>query len=515
MPSKTIKRILSAKVYDVARETPIDALQFLSEQLGNRILAKREDLQPIYSFKLRGAYNKIAQLSAAQQRKGVVAASAGNHAQGVALSAHRQKTRATIVMPVTTPAIKIRSVKTLGGNWTKVILHGDRFDDACQHAVQLARETGATLVHPYDDPDVIAGQGTIGMEILRQVPGPLEAIFVPVGGGGLIAGIGTYIKYLRPEIRIIGVEARESACLEAALAAGRRVTLPHTGIFADGVAVATIGKETFRLARQCVDEVVTVSNDEICAAVKLIFDDTRAIMEPAGALSLAGLIRYVKKKRIRNKTLVTINSGANVNFDRLRYVSERYGVGQQTEVMLGITIHERAGALLSLCDALVGHDITEFSYRYHDSQQANVFVGVIVEQGVNGRKTLIRQLRKQGFDLVDLSGNELAKLHVLHMVGGRIPSAEKERIFRFEFPERMGILREFLTRMQQRWNISLFHYRQHGGAYANVLIGLQDIPDKATNIEAFLKHWEFPYCEETDNPAYRLFFSSESPVKQR
>jgi len=507
--SKYIKRILSAKVYDVARETPIDQLQFLSGQLGNQVLAKREDLQPIFSFKLRGAYNKIAHLSVAAKKRGVVAASAGNHAQGVALSAARLKTRATIVMPVTTPAIKIRSVKTLGGDWAKVILHGDRFDDACQHAIQLAKTSGATLVHPYDDPDVIAGQGTIGMEILRQIPGPLDAIFIPVGGGGLIAGIGTYIKYLRPDIRIIGVEAEESACLDAALTAGRRVTLPKPGIFADGVAVATMGKETFRLARHCVDEVVTVSNDEICAAVKLIFDDTRAIMEPAGALSLAGLIAYVKKNRMRGKTLLSINTGANVNFDRLRYVSERYGVGQQTEAMLGITIHERAGSLLSLCDALVGHDITEFSYRVHSTQRANVFVGVTLEQGVNGRKTLIRQLKQKGFDLIDLSGNELAKLHVLHMVGGRMPCSEKERIFRFEFPERKGILREFLTRMQQRWNITLFHYRQHGGAYANVLIGLQDIPDNPADIDEFLKQWEFPFLEETDNPAYQLFFGPE------
>ena len=508
MPSKYIKRILSAKVYDVARETPIDRLKFLSEQLGNQILAKREDLQPIYSFKLRGAYNRIAHLSAAEKKKGVVAVSAGNHAQGVALSASHQKTRATIVMPVTTPAIKIRSVKTIGGDWAKVILHGDRFDDACQHGVQIAEASGATLVHPYDDPDVIAGQGTIGMEILRQIQGPLEAVFVPVGGGGLIAGIGTYIKYLRPDIKVIGVEAQESACLDAALRAGRRVTLPKTGIFADGVAVATIGKETFRLARQCVDEVVTVNNDEICAAVKLIFDDTRAIMEPAGALALAGLIRYVKKKRIRRRNLLTINTGANVNFDRLRYVSERYGVGQQTEAMLGITIQEKAGALLSLCDTLVGHDITEFSYRYHHAQRANIFVGVTLEQGVNGRKKLIQQLKKKGFDLVDLSGNEMAKLHILHMVGGRIATMEKERVFRFEFPERMGILREFLTRMQQRWNISLFHYRQHGGAYANVLIGLQAVPNSPADIDEFLKQWEFPFVEETDNPAYQLFFGA-------
>ena len=411
MSSKTIKRILSAKVYDVARETPIDQLQFLSGQLGNQVLAKREDLQPIFSFKLRGAYNKIAHLSVAAKKRGVVAASAGNHAQGVALSAARLKTRATIVMPVTTPAIKIRSVKTLGGDWAKVILHGDRFDDACQHAIQLAKSSGATLVHPYDDPDVIAGQGTIGMEILRQIPGPLDAIFIPVGGGGLIAGIGTYVKYLRPDIRIIGVEAEESACLDAALTAGRRVTLPKPGIFADGVAVATMGKETFRLARHCVDEVVTVSNDEICAAVKLIFDDTRAIMEPAGALSLAGLIRTIKKKRIRNKHLLTINSGANVNFDRLRYVSKRYGVGQQTEALLGITIDEQAGTLLSLCDALVGHDITEFSYRYHNSQRANVFVGVTLEQGANGRKTFVQQLKKKGFDVLEAaSGLQALKM---------------------------------------------------------------------------------------------------------
>ncbi len=504
--SPYIKRILEAHVYEVAHETPIHELATLSEQIGNRVLIKREDLQSVFSFKIRGAYNKISRLSPAAKRRGVIAASAGNHAQGVALAAHHHGINGTIVMPITTPTIKVDSVRRFGGKHIKVILKGDRFDEACAYAEELAKKRNATFVHPYDDPEVIAGQGTIGMEILRQHTGPLDAIFVPVGGGGLIAGIATYVKYLQPEIRIIGVEAEESACLTAALKAGRRVKLSHTGIFADGVSVSQVGKEPFRLARKYVDETITVSNDEICAAVKRMFDDTRSIAEPAGALALAGLLRFTRERRPKNRTFMAINSGANVDFNRLRYISERYGVGLETECLLAVTIPERPKSLVRLCDALAGHDMTEFNYRYSGAEEAHVFVGAQVN-GQTARNALIKSLRKSGLPTVDISGNELAKMHVCHMVGGRALSPREERLLRFEFPERPGILREFLTVMRGRWNVSMFHYRQHGGTSANVLVGLQYIENSDHDIDEFIKELGYPCIDETANPAYRLFLA--------
>jgi len=505
MPAGYIKKILDAGVYDVAVETPVHELPFLSTSLKNRILVKREDLQPVFSFKLRGAYNKIVHLTKDQRKKGVVAASAGNHAQGVALAAAKIGIKAIIVMPVTTPAIKVRAVSEIGGENVNIILFGDRFDESSKHACQLAENKKMTYIHPYDDPDVIAGQGTIGMEILRQVSGPLDAIFVPVGGGGLIAGIGSYIKYLRPDIKVIGVEAEDSACLKAALENGRRVKLKHTGIFADGVAVSQIGKEPFRIAKQCVDEVITASSDEICAAIKDLFDDTRSIAEPAGALALAGLKNYVIANKTKNRSYLVVESGANVNFDRLRYVSERYEIGQHTEALLAVTIPETPGSLVKLCEIFEGHDISEFNYRYADKNTANVFVGMNVQRGNADRDKLLRKLDNCGFTTVDLSDNALAKMHVCHMIGGHSNHENSEQLYRFEFPERSGILKEFLTVLRGRWNVSLFHYRRHGGSYANVFIGLQKIPGTRHSMKAFLKELNYPYVCETENPAYQIF----------
>jgi len=505
MPAGYIKRILDATVYDVAVETPIHELPFLSSTLKNRVLVKREDLQPVFSFKLRGAYNKMVHLSPEQRKWGVVAASAGNHAQGVALAACKLGIPATIVMPVTTPAIKVRAVAEIGGKHVSIILHGDRFDESSVHAQKLSIQKNRTFVHPYDDPDVIAGQGTIGMEILRQISGPLDAVFVPVGGGGLIAGIGSYIKYLRPKIKVVGVEAEDSACLKAALDKGRRVKLKHTGIFADGVAVSQIGREPFRIAQQCVDDVITASSDEICAAIKDLFDDTRSIAEPAGALALAGLKLYAKQHKLKNSTLLAIESGANVNFDRLRYVSERYEIGQHTEALLAVTIPETPGSLVQLCKIFSEHDISEFNYRYADNTRANVFVGVHVTGGDSDRTKLFRKLESCGFSTVDLTDNALAKLHVCHMIGGHAGLMKNEQLYRFEFPERSGILKEFLTVLRGRWNVSLFHYRRHGGTYANVFIGLQKIPGTRHSMNVFLKELGYPYVCETENPAYKLF----------
>lgn len=505
MLSSYIKRILEATVYDVAIETPIQLMNTMSTKLGNTVLVKREDMQPVHSFKLRGAYNKISKLSPARRKNGVVAASAGNHAQGSAMAACRLGVKATIIMPLTTPRIKIDAVKCLGNSEVEIILHGDRFDEANRYAQEYAKKQGATLIPPYDDPDVIAGQGTIGMEILRQWSSPLHAIFVPVGGGGLIAGIAAYIKYLRPEIKIIGVESEDSACLAAALRAGRRTQLKSCGIFADGVAVAQIGCEPFRIARTCVDEVITVSTDEICAAIKEMYDDTRCITEPAGALSLAGLKKMAQTRRWKNKVLLNIASGANMDFDRLRYVSERYQIGQRTEVILAVTIPETPGSLLHLSETLQKHSITEFNYRGGEAGPANIFVGIQVRGGAPDRIELLQQLRANGYGVTDLSGNELAKTHVGHMIGGHTGKVINERIFRFEFPERAGILREFLSLMRGRWNISLFHYRRHGGIYANVLTGLQTIPDNPHNVEDFLNELNYPYIEETNNPAFHLF----------
>ncbi len=505
MSEKYVKQILNAAVYDVAEETPVHELPFLSMAIQNRVLVKREDLQPVFSFKLRGAYNKICKLSPKEREYGIVAASAGNHAQGVALSARKLHCQATIVMPVTTPAIKVRAVRKLGGRYVEVVLRGDSFDESNTFALDLATKKEATYIHPYDDPDVIAGQGTIGMEILRQVSSDLHAVFVPVGGGGLIAGIGSYIKYLRPDIKVIGVEADDSACLKSALEAGRRVILKKTGIFADGVAVARVGKEPFRIAKRCVDEVLTVNSDEICAAIKDLFDDTRSIAEPAGALALAGLKLYAKREKVKGQQLLAVESGANINFDRLRYVSERYEIGQHTEVLLGVTIPESPGSLVKLCEIFAGHDISEFNYRYSDQATAHVFVGVHINGGESDRDTLQRKLQECGFVSNDMTDNALAKLHVCHMIGGHAGLGNNEHLYRFEFPEREGVLKEFLTVLRDRWNISLFHYRRHGGSYANVFVGLQEIPGKKHDVNDFLMELGYSYVCETNNPAYCMF----------
>jgi threonine dehydratase len=504
MPKTYVKRILDARVYDVAIETPIDEAPLLSSRMGNTVLLKREDLQPVFSFKLRGAYNKMVQLTDAQKKRGVIAASAGNHAQGVALSGTKLGIKATIVMPRTTPQIKVDAVRARGG---KVILHGDTYDEASAYARQLVKEKGMTYVHPYDDPDVIAGQGTIGMEILRQHSGDLDAVFVPVGGGGLCAGVAAYIKYVRPEIKVIAVEPEDAACLDAALKANRRVVLPHVGIFADGVAVAQIGKETFRILKQTVDEVVTISTDEMCAAIKDIFDDTRSISEPAGALALAGLKKYAEKKKLKNKTLLAIDSGANTNFDRLRYISERTEIGEKREAVLAVTIPERPGSFKTFCKTIGKRNITEFNYRLADNNEAHIFVGLQVSPEGNDLKTLLRQLKAKKYPVVDMTDNEMAKLHVRHMVGGHAPHADDEVVYRFQFPERPGALLDFLNVLGQRWNISMFHYRNHGAAFGRVLVGLQIPKKERKELEKYMNELNYFYREETDNEAYKLFLS--------
>jgi threonine dehydratase len=504
MPQSYIDKILRARVYDVAVETPLELAPRLSRRLGNDVYLKREDLQPVFSFKLRGAYNKIVHLSAAERARGVIAASAGNHAQGVALAAQRLDIAALIVMPKTTPAIKVEAVRRLGA---KTVLHGDSYDDAYQHALALGAEKGMTFIHPFDDPEVIAGQGTIATEILRQHADPIEAIFVPVGGGGLIAGVAAYVKYVRPEIRVVGVEPEDAPTLQRALAAGQRVTLAQVGLFADGVAVRQIGEETFRVARECVDEVVLVSTDEICAAIKDVFDDTRSVAEPAGALSVAGLKRYVKERGTRGATLVAIDSGANINFDRLRHVAERAEIGERREALLAVQIPERPGAFLQFCKTLGRRGITEFNYRYADAVDAHVFCGVELSHGDEEREELVGRLRERGYPVTDLSDNETAKLHIRYMVGGHAPQARHERLFRFEFPERPGALLDFLGGLSRDWNISLFHYRNHGAAYGRVLMGIQLPADELRAFRDFLAGRGMEYAEETDNPAYRLFAS--------
>ena len=504
MPNSYVEKILKARVYDVALETPLDPAPNLSRRLGNRVLLKREDLQPVFSFKLRGAYNKIIQLSPEVRARGVIAASAGNHAQGVALAAQRLGIRALIVMPKTTPEIKVNSVRSFGA---ETVLHGNTYDDAYQHAVKLAAEQALTFVHPYDDPDVIAGQGTIAMEILRRQAGDLHAVFVPVGGGGLIAGISAYVKYLYPAIRVIGVEPDDAACMYRALEAGERVTLDQVGIFADGVAVRQVGEEPFRIARQCVDEMILVTPDEICAAIKDIFDDTRSIAEPAGALAVAGLKKYVQREGIRDQVLVAIDSGANMNFDRLRYVAERAELGERREALLAVTIAECPGSFRRFCDVLGLRGITEFNYRYADPSQAHVFVGVQMHGDEAGKNTLIEKLLGMGYPVTDMTDNEMAKLHIRYMVGGRATQVQDERVFRFEFPERPGALLRFLNRMGERWNISLFHYRNHGADYGRVLVGIQVPASDEVAFQTFLRELGYPFWEESDNPAYSLFLS--------
>lgn len=501
-----LKRILTSRVYDVVSETPLDRAGKLSRALGNEILLKREDTHAgVFSFKIRGAYNRMAQLSAAERARGVIAASAGNHAQGVALAAQKLGMRAVIVMPRTTPEIKVSAVAAREAD---VVLEGDSYDDAYEHARRLEAEQGLVFVHPYDDVDVIAGQGTIAMEIFRQHRGALDAIFVPVGGGGLIAGIAAYTKALYPHVAVIGVEPEDAACLHAALASGERVVLPRVGLFADGVAVKQVGALPFELAKTSVDEVVRVSTDEICAAIKDVFEATRTLAEPAGALSLAGLKRWVAQHDARGKTLVAIESGANVNFDRLRYIVERAEVGEHREALLSVAIPEVPGSFLAFVKHLEGRSITEFNYRFADTTGAHVYVGIGLHDGLAGRDQLVARLRKAGFGVTDLTGNEVAGLHVRFMVGGRAPDAVKsERVMRFEFPERPGALREFLTKLGGRWNITLFHYRNHGAAYGRVLVGL-DVPEEELDaLSLFVSELGYESHSESDNPAYRLFLS--------
>jgi threonine dehydratase len=507
MADNYLKKILNSRVYDVAIESPLDYASSLSRRLGNDVWLKREDLQPVFSFKLRGAYNKISGLSEAQCANGIIAASAGNHAQGVALAANRRSVKALIVMPRTTPGIKVNAVKALGG---KTLLYGDTYDEAYEHALQLAEERDMVFIHPYDDPDVIAGQGTIAMELLQQHRDPLDAVFVPVGGGGLIAGIAAYLKALRPEIRVIGVEPEDAPCMYEALRHNRRVVLDQVGIFADGVAVRQVGKETWKVARKLVDEVILISTDEMCAATKDIFDDTRSMSEPAGALAVAAIKKYVEQTGARNETLVAINSGANINFDRLRYVAERAELGERREALLAVTIPERPGSFLKFCRTLGKRGITEFNYRYADASDAHIFAGVQLSGGDDEREELIGKLAGEGYPVVDMTDNEMAKTHIRFMVGGRARGVENERLYRFEFPERPGALLNFLSSMGKGWNISLFHYRNHGAAYGRVLVGIQ-VPDQdKKRFSEFLDELGYVNFEELDNPAYSLFLGPQS-----
>jgi len=504
-----LERILKARVYDVAIQTPLELARGLSKRLGNRLYLKREDLQSVFSFKLRGAYNKMANLPAQTLKRGVITASAGNHAQGVALAAQKLRCRAVIVMPVTTPRIKVDAVAARGA---EVVLHGDSYDEAHAHAVRLKRRRGLAFVHPYDDPDVIAGQGTIGMEILRQRTGALDAIFVPVGGGGLIAGIAAYVKALRPSVRVIGVEPIDADAMARSLRAHRRVTLDQVGLFADGVAVKRVGRETFRLCERLVDRVVRVDTDEMCAAIKDVFEDTRVILEPAGALAVAGAKAWVEKTGARGRTLAAVASGANTNFDRLRFIAEEAELGEHREAILAVTIPERPGSFKKFCTTLGAKDITEFNYRIADARDAHIFVGVEVANRSETAR-LVRNLERHGLNALDLSDNEMAKLHLRHMVGGRAPwsgdrratRAANELLYRFEFPERPGALMKFLTAMRSDWNISLFHYRNQGADYGRVLVGVQVPPREMGGFRRFLARLGYAFVDESRNPAYRMF----------
>jgi threonine dehydratase len=496
-----LERILTARVYDVAQETPLDPAPRLSQRFQNQILLKREDMQSVFSFKLRGAYNKMAQLSPELLAKGVIAASAGNHAQGVALGARGLGTTAIIVMPVTTPQLKVDAVAAQGAT---VVLQGDTYDDAYAYARHLEAEKGLTFIHPFDDPDVIAGQGTIGMEILRQYQKPIHAIFVAIGGGGLISGIAAYIKRLKPEIKIIGVEPVDADAMMRSLQAGERIKLPQVGLFADGVAVREVGAETFRLCQQYVDEILLVNTDDTCAAIKDVFEDTRSILEPAGALAIAGAKAYIEREGIRGETLIAVACGANMNFDRLRFVAERAELGERREVILAVTIPEERGSFRKFCQCVSGHNITEFNYRIADSQEAHIFVGVQIQDRADADK-IVAMLSSYGFKTLDLTDDELTKLHLRHMVGGRSSLAEHELLYRFEFPERPGALTQFLNSMSPDWNISLFHYRNHGADYGRIVVGIQVPPHEMDEWQAFLETLGYPYWDESANPAYKLF----------
>jgi len=500
-----VERILNARVYDVAIESPLEHAGRLSRRLGNEVLLKREDLQPVFSFKLRGAYNKISQLSDDVASRGVICASAGNHAQGVALAATRRRIFSLIVMPVTTPQIKVQAVIDLGG---EVVLHGDDYDAAYEHSLKLAQERHLIFVHPFDDPDVIAGQGTIGVEISRQTRGEVDAVFVPVGGGGLIAGIATYLKHAHPKIRVIGVNAADSTAMHDSFQSGERRVLPRVGIFADGVAVRRVGEETFRLARQFVDEMLLVDTDEICSGIQDIFEDTRSIVEPAGALAVAAIKKYIARENCIGKRFIAINCGANMNFDRLRHVAERAEIGAKREALLAVEIPERPGSFLELCRALGHRSVTEFNYRYEKRGTAKIFLGFGMPGGRDERSAVISTLGQSGYGVTDMTDNELAKLHVRYMIGGHAETVSDERLFRFEFPERPGALLRFLEAVGSRWNITLFHYRNHGSDAGRVMAGIQ--VSEATQ-EEFLSHLaelHYPWIDETDNPAYRLFLGN-------
>jgi threonine dehydratase len=504
LAGRYLQRILTARVYDVARETPLEPARQLSRRLGNQILLKREDQQPVFSFKLRGAYNKMAHLTHEQRERGVICASAGNHAQGVALAAKRMGCKATIVMPTTTPKVKIDAVQGLGG---EVVLHGDSYSDAYQHALTLQQELGMTFVHPFDDPDVIAGQGTIAMEILRQHQGPLDAVFVAIGGGGLISGVAAYIKAVRPEIKVIGVQTQDSDAMKQSLDKGRRVQLHDVGLFSDGTAVKLVGEETFKVTKALVDDMVVVDTDEVCAALKDIFQDTRSVMEPAGALGVAAVKQYVQTHHCKGQTFAVIACGANMNFDRLRFVAERAEFGEQREALFAVTIPEERGSFRRFCE-LIGtsgnRQVTEFNYRISDDRKAHVFVGLSISKRDEADK-IARLLEKHGFATVNLTDDELAKEHVRHMVGGRSELARDERLFRFVFPERPGALMRFLSSMHPGWNISLFHYRNQGADYGRILVGIQVPTGDASAFADFLKTLDYPCVEETDNPVYQLF----------
>ena len=495
------EKIEHSQVYAVARHTPLDEMPNLTVRLRNRVLLKREDMQPVFSFKLRGAYNKMANLSQEAIARGVICASAGNHAQGVALSAQKMGCRAVIVMPTTTPAIKINAVRARGA---EVVLFGESYSDAYARALEVEKNEGLTFVHPYDDPDVIAGQGTLAMEILQDHTEPIEAVFCCVGGGGLLAGVAAYIKAVRPEIKVIGVEAVDADAMTQSLKTGQRVMLEQVGIFADGAAVKQVGEHTFKLVQQYVDEMITVDNDEICAAIKDVFEDTRSILEPAGALALAGLKVYAERQRLQGKTLLAVASGANMNFDRLRFIAERAELGEHREAVFAVTIPETPGAFKNFCRLLGNRNITEFNYRYADAKQAHIFVGVSVHNPDESAE-IQRSLQAAGLQTLDLTGNEMAKLHLRYLVGGHAPQAHNEVVYRFEFPEKPGALLNFLQSMGHNWNISLFHYRNHGADYGRVLVGMQVPPEEKAAFEQFLQQLDCPYFDESSNPAYRLF----------
>jgi threonine dehydratase len=506
MTTDYLQKILTARVYDVAIESQLEYAPTLSQRLNNRIYFKREDMQSVFSFKVRGAYNKMAQLPATKIRRGVICASAGNHAQGVALAAKRLGCRALIVMPTTTPQVKIEAVKARGG---EVVLFGDSYSDAYQHALTLEGKLKLTFVHPFDDPDVIAGQGTVGMEILRQHPEPIHAIFVPIGGGGLISGIAAYVKAVRPEIRLIGVQTSDSDAMARSVAAGRRVAVADVGLFADGTAVKLVGEETFRLVVAHVDDIILVDTDAVCAAIKDVFQDTRSILEPSGALSIAGAKAYIERakssrKPLRNETLITIASGANMNFDRLRYVAERSEIGEWREAVLAVTIPEERGSFRRFCESIGPRSVTEFIYRISDDKAAYVFVG-IQTAGRGESAELARNFKRHGFDALDLTQDELAKSHIRHMVGGKSALAHDELLYRFEFLERPGALMRFLDSMAPNWNISLFHYRNQGGDVGRIVVGLQ-VPKKEMKVfGAFLSTLGYRYCDESSNPVYKIF----------